>query len=60
MRKSENLCESGTLELIDVHEKLQGFKGRRGLHAWPVMTNKHNEKTNYELIKDDQEYTAKD
>lgn len=27
----------GCIELIDVHEKLPGFKGRKGLSAWPVL-----------------------
>lgn len=27
----------GALQLIDVHDKMPGFKGRRGLTNWPVL-----------------------
>lgn len=27
----------GSLELIDVHQKMKGFKGRKGLTKWPVL-----------------------
>lgn len=60
LKKSENMCGSGTLELIDAHEKLKGFKGRRGLHSWPVMTIKSTEKTDKELLEDDKEYKPED
>lgn len=33
MRNVNKYCK-GALELLDVHEKMKGFKGRRGLYKW--------------------------
>lgn len=29
---------AGSIELIDIHDKFPGLKGRRGLFSWPVAS----------------------
>lgn len=47
-------CNSEALEIIDIHEKLPGLKGRRGLTNWPVLQLKQevleNHKQNQDII----------
>lgn len=37
-------CVPGCFELIDVHQMLPGFKGRKGLNYWPVWEKKASKK----------------
>ena len=32
-----NLLNNDSLEIVDIHNKLNGFKARRGLKSWPVL-----------------------
>jgi len=53
-------CSLGSFELIDVHEKLPGFIGRKGLVNWPIwekIGGKTNEKK--EEIKENEELFRK-
>ena len=38
-----NQFSKDTLEVVDIHGHLEGFKGRRGLLSWPVLVKKDPE-----------------
>jgi hypothetical protein len=45
-------CNSEALELVDIHQKLPGLKGRRGLTSWPVLQLKQDVLDNHKLNQD--------